>query len=660
MVQASERGGSFDWHDANQRALLSALASVRQALEKHTSRVLGHEVGAPPSLAESSTEPAKREEPSALSTLSTAFRLSPFERGLLLLSAGIELDSRFANVCAAAQGDPRRPYPTFSLALAALPGAHWSALSPSGPLRHWLLLRLEPGELVTTSPLRIDERILHYLAGVSFIDERLRAILENPPLSPELLPSHQCVAEHVVTAWTDLRPASWPLIQLCGQDTAAKRDVAALACARLGLDLRVITAGALPASLTDAELIARLWEREAVLEGRALLVDCNNVELHEPSREAALTGLVQRLNGPVIVASRAPFPNFMRRSLQFEVPKPTAAEQRSLWLSALGGASSNLNGKLDHLVSEFSLSTAAIRAAAAEALQTSEPAHLGDRLWKACRRPASPRFGHLAQHIEPAATWDHLVLPAAQRQILRGISIQVRHRFKVHEDWGFRARGSRGLGLSVLFAGQSGTGKTLAAEILARELGLDLFRIDLSQVVSKYIGETEKNLSRVFDEAEGGGAILFFDEADALFGKRSEVHDSHDRYANIEISYLLQRMEAYRGLAILATNMKNSLDTAFLRRIRFVVDFPFPDAAQRAEIWRRIFPDATPTEGLDLTKLARLSVAGGNIRNIALNAAFLAVEAGEPVRMSHILNATRSEYAKLEKQLTEAEVRGWV
>src|SRR5262249_37427426 len=183
---------------------------------------------------------------------------------------------------------------------------------------------------------------------------------------------------------------------------------------------------------------------------------------------------------------------------------------------------------------------------------------------------------------------------------------------------------------------------------------------DLASVVSKYIGETEKNLRRVFDAAEESGAILLFDEADALFGKRSEVKDSHDRYANIEVSYLLQRMEAYRGLAILTTNMKQALDPAFLRRIRFLVQFPFPDVAQRAEIWRRIFPISTPTDGLDPTKLSRLNVAGGNIRNIALQAAFHAAEVGAPVRMTHLREAAKSEYAKLERPLTEAEIGGWI
>jgi SpoVK/Ycf46/Vps4 family AAA+-type ATPase len=247
-----------------------------------------------------------------------------------------------------------------------------------------------------------------------------------------------------------------------------------------------------------------------------------------------------------------------------------------------------------------------------------------------------------------------------QKRLLSEISAHVRQRLKVYETWGFGPRNTRGLGISALFTGPSGTGKTMAAEVLAKELRLDLFRIDLSQVVSKYIGETEKNLRRVFDAAETGGAILLFDEADALFGKRSEVKDSHDRYANIEISYLLQRMEAYRGLAILTTNMKDALDAAFLRRIRFVVHFPFPGIEQRMEIWRRIFPIDTPTNGLEPRKLSQLNIAGGNIRNIALYAAFLAADADEPVQMTHVLRAARVEYNKLEKSLTDTEIRGWI
>jgi SpoVK/Ycf46/Vps4 family AAA+-type ATPase len=231
---------------------------------------------------------------------------------------------------------------------------------------------------------------------------------------------------------------------------------------------------------------------------------------------------------------------------------------------------------------------------------------------------------------------------------------------QVYEAWGFSGQGRRGLGVSALFAGESGTGKTLAAEVLAAELQLDLYRIDLSSVVSKFIGETEKNLRQVFDAAEDGGVLLLFDEADALFGKRAEVKDSHDRYANIEVGYLLQRMEAYQGLAVLTTNLKSSLDRAFQRRLRFVVNFPFPDASQRAAIWRRIFPVNTPTAELDIERLAQLNVAGGNIRNMALNAAFLAAEGGGPVCMSHLLEAARMEAHKIERPLSTAEIRGWV
>jgi SpoVK/Ycf46/Vps4 family AAA+-type ATPase len=309
------------------------------------------------------------------------------------------------------------------------------------------------------------------------------------------------------------------------------------------------------------------------------------------------------------------------------------------------------------------MSFPAIRSAAAQAISQAASTPETDAAaaaWQTCRARCRTRLDGLAQRLGPAANWGDLVLPEPQMETLRQIAIHVRQRTTVYETWGFAAKSSRGLGIAALFAGPSGTGKTMAAEVLAADLRLDLYRIDLASVVSKYIGETEKNLRRVFDAAEESGSILLFDEADALFGKRSEVKDSHDRYANIEVSYLLQRIEAYRGLAILTTNLKSSLDLAFLRRLRFVIQFPFPDAPQRAEIWRRTFPPSTPLERLDYLKLANLNVPGGNIRNIALNAAFLAAESGQPVRMTHLREAAKSEYAKLERPLTETEIRGWL
>jgi SpoVK/Ycf46/Vps4 family AAA+-type ATPase len=243
------------------------------------------------------------------------------------------------------------------------------------------------------------------------------------------------------------------------------------------------------------------------------------------------------------------------------------------------------------------------------------------------------------------------VLPRAQLASLRAVEDQVRHQATVYAVWGFGARSSRGLGITALFSGPSGTGKTTAAEAMAASLGLDLLHVDLAQVVSKYIGETEKNLDRVFAAAEAGGSILLFDEADAIFGKRSEVRDSHDRYANMEVSYLLQRMEAYRGLAILTTNQKNVIDEAFLRRLRFVVHFPFPDRALRETLWRRAFPHNVVEDALDWTALSRLSLSGGSIRNVALNAAFVAAAEGGKVAISHLLRALSAEGAKVEAPL---------
>jgi SpoVK/Ycf46/Vps4 family AAA+-type ATPase len=249
------------------------------------------------------------------------------------------------------------------------------------------------------------------------------------------------------------------------------------------------------------------------------------------------------------------------------------------------------------------------------------------------------------------------VLPEEAELLLRQIAEQVRQRSRVYDAWGFRHKRHRGLGITALFAGDSGTGKTMAAEVIANDLHLNLYRIDLSAVVNKYIGETEKNLRRLFDAAEDGGAILFFDEADALFGKRSEIKDSHDRYANIEINYLLQRMEDYRGLAILATNMKSALDQAFMRRLRFIVNFPFPGRAERKAIWHKTWPARMPRAGLDYDRLAQLDLAGGSINNIAVNAAFMAAQAGTPVTMSLVLAAARLEFRKLERPIKETDFR---
>lgn len=647
------------WRTSNQRALAAALVRVRVALQRYIAR----SSGALEDGAERAPIPTPAATPSALETLCATFGLSPFERDALMLCAGVDLDATFAALCAEAQNDPQRVAPTFGLALAALPDPHWSAIAPNGRLRRWRLVELGPGSSLTRSPLRISERVLHYLAGVQHLDERLAGLVDPVHTSGDLVPSQRALADQLLAAWSHAPRARLPIIQLCGDDRSGKRAIAEAACAGLGLKLNVMRADVLPTSPGELMALIYTWEREAALSGSALLLDCDALDPSDTAHTALVVRMAEQLNGAMILACRDRQAILERPTLALYVFKPSTDEQRAAWRSALGPAEAKLNGQLDMLVTQFNLDTQSIRAASAEALERAEHmanGDLGRAIWEACRTRGRVRMDDLAQRIEPAAGWDDLVLPEAQRQILRDVAAHVRQRARVYESWGFAGKGARGLGISALFAGSSGTGKTMAAEVLAGTLHLDLYRIDLSAVVSKYIGETEKNLRRIFDTAEEGGAILLFDEADALFGKRSEVKDSHDRYANIEVSYLLQRMEAYRGLAILTTNLKSALDIAFMRRIRFVIQFPFPDAAQRVEIWRRIFPRNTPTEGLDLERLAQLNVAGGNIRNIALNAAFLAADAGEPVRMHHLLRASRAEYAKLEKSLTNAETAGWV
>jgi len=616
----------MNWIEANQHYLMSALNAVRGALEQRVP------VQPPPVAEEISPPPA-------LETLCQLFGLSAFERGVLLLCAANELDSKFAALFAQVNGDPRRDYPTFSLALGALPDPHWSALTPSAPLRRWRLIEILSGQNLASSPLKIDERVLHFLTGVTYLDERLVGIVEPVLTTMELADSQRTVAEEIAATLRNQPPL--PVIQLCGNDTLAKRAVASASCASVGLNLHAMPAQILPADARELETLIRLWEREATLTGSALLIECDDSD-----NRFSATRFMERTAGILFLSTRERRRMHARSSMSFDIKKPTVEEQRALWKDA------GVNGQVEALATQFDLSATSIRTVAA---QSRSPA----ALWDACRAQARPRLDDLAQRIESRADWSELVLPAPQLAMLREIATHVRHRVKVYTAWGFAEKGARGLGISALFAGASGTGKTMAAEVLANELRLDLYRIDLSQVVSKYIGETEKNLGRVFDAAEEGSAILLFDEADALFGKRTEVKDSHDRYANIEVSYLLQRMETYRGLAILTTNMQDALDPAFLRRIRFSVQFPFPDAAERGEIWRRIFPAQTPKDGLDVERLAKLHVAGGNIRNIALNAAFLAANAEEPVRMNHLLRAARAEYAKIEKPLTQAEIGGW-
>jgi hypothetical protein len=633
------------WIEANRRHLIASIGAVRGSLGA---------TAEPAPVAASALAP-----PAALDRLSAAFGLSRFERDLVVLAAGVELDPALRTlVDTSAHGAL-----TLGFAMAALPGAHWSALTPIAPLRRFRLVELDSGASLSQARIRIDERVLHFLVGVPAFDARLSGLIDAVATHglAGVVPSQAALVRRIVGIWSRRRAVeAMPVVQLCGPDGAGKMPVIAGACDELGLALHAIRAIDIPASPSEREAFTRLWEREAMLCASALLIDCDDGESTEALRTVA--AFAERAAGLVAVSAREPMRLRRRLAIRLDVARPTAGEQAELWSELLAGVTGSESGEVATVVSQFSMSAPAIRAAGAEVLERivdGDDGSLAGLVWETCRTQSRPKLDDLAQRIDATASWSDIVLPEEQLEFLRDIVAHVRQRARVYEGWGFASRGSRGLGITALFAGVSGTGKTMAAEVVAGALGLDLYRIDLSQVVSKYIGETEKNLRRIFDSAEEGGAVLLFDEADALFGKRSEIKDSHDRYANLEISYLLQRMEQYRGLAILTTNMRNALDTAFLRRLRFVVEFPFPGTEQRAEIWRRVFPAATPTEALDVRRLAKLNIAGGAIRNIALNAAFLAADETTPVRMRHIAQAARIEFAKLERPLSEADLGAW-
>lgn len=691
-----------NWQEENTRALSAAIGWVRTLLQRHAesdeppevdverdkpgergiwfrrrrkpqvyfesgpagTRLITGGGGGPPLLAPADRpSPAVAIPPAALVTLRERLGLRPFELNILLLCAAMELDTSIAGLCARVQREPERAFPTFALALSLFDEPAWEALSPERPLRYWHLIEINQpgGQPLTTSRLRADEWIVHYLKGLTYLDDRLMPYLT--PLAAvaadiELPPSQADVAGQIIghlrTADHDETP---PAIQLLGPDAASKRLVAGVVCRGLEVQPYRLQLSVLPGAPADLETFARLWRRAALLLPVALYVETDAAE-HQGERAphvATVSRLLSRANAPVIVEAREPWPGLPERSLSVDVAKPTTAEQKAAWETALGpdaGESPAL------LAGQFSLNLGAIREVAADARVAGEsaaPDH--DRLWDGVLARTRPPLETLAERIVSKATWDDIVLPDTETALLHQIADQVAQRNRVYQDWGFERKMSRGFGVNALFAGESGTGKTLAAEVLAKHLRLDLYRIDLSAVVSKYIGETEKNLRRLFDAAEAGGMILFFDEADALFGRRSEVKDSHDRYANIEVNYLLQRMESFGGLAILASNMKSALDAAFLRRLRFVVNFPFPGASERKAIWERVFPPQTPTRDLDFDRLARLNLAGGHIALIALNAAFVAAQAKSEVTMPLIFDAARSEFRKIEQPIHEPDFR---
>jgi len=590
-----------------------------------------------------------------LTTLASSFGLTDEECLVLLLAAAPELDSSFPSFCMALFG--QASVPTFALADQLFAGSATWATVAERPLRHFMLLEVfQPGGTpLLQSEVHASEWVVERLRGGAWLDDRLDSSSQEIP-TPErdrLAPSHQPIVDGIANVLR-ARSIEAPLAQLCGPAGGDKRSVAAAAAA----DTRAfrIRPDALSLGPGELDVLARLWEREDRVEPLVLFLDADDIDDQpEQSIAANVRRFVDRCAVPIVMSCREPWRSLDRSGLMFDLRRPTPGEQEAAWRRLLPAGTA---GFATELAGQYDLDLDEIQRLATECgLPTTDGEaadDLADRLWAACRSHKRPQLEGLAQRIEVSATLDDLVLPTPERELIDQLIAQVRNRPRVYHDWAISARVQRGLGITAVFAGESGTGKTLAAEALASSLRLDLYRIDLSAVVDKYVGETEKNLRRLFDGGEDGGVLLFFDEADALFGKRTEVKESHDRYANIEINYLLQRIETYRGLVVLATNAKASMDPAFLRRLRFVVTFPFPGARERHRIWELTIPPARRGADLELDRLANLSLTGGHIRNIGLNALFLAAAAGEDaVSMAHATQAAATEFRKIGRPWNE-------
>ncbi len=614
-----------------------------------------------------------------LGRLQRWFELTPFELDLLLLAAAPELDLRYETLFAYVQNDVTRKHPTIDLALKLFAEslssrlAHYATFRAGNPLIRYALLTLwdeSGGASDLARTLKLDRRVVEFLLGNDALDDRLlpfvapvdpAQVTRNPDLPVDLLNQLRGSADQIMGG----QPAL--LIGARGMGKLA-------AAADLGALLRVDLRHALAPERSFASVIPILW-REAILSGAGLYFDHAEALAgdHERALAArlALASYVGTPGIPVFFGSAEPLtPEEIGIDLpvaRFEFPLPDLAARRNLWTAALSRRAENLAADVDAavLANKFTLTPRqierAIAAAERQAALRGSTVSNADDLHSAARAQSSQDLSRLAQKVEPFYRWEDLVLPAKVIQQLQEICAAVKYRHVVYRDWGFERKLALGRGLNVLFSGASGTGKTMSAQVIARDLQLDLYKIDLSAVVSKYIGETEKNLSRIFAAAQTSGAILFFDEADALFGKRSEVKDAHDRYANVETAYLLQKMEEYEGIVMLATNLSQNLDDAFARRMQHAVEFPFPDADYRERIWRAAFPPDVPmADDVNLKFIARqFELAGGNIRNVALAASFLAAQNGGVVTMPYLVRAVAREYQKIGKLPSQADFRNY-
>jgi ATPase family associated with various cellular activities (AAA) len=654
------------WQEASYRYLESEIAKIQDFLREMYGKDDSPSAPSPANLTEA---PEVDQSILALDHLCASFELSKEERILLILCAGWELKKTLSGLYCEFLEKPVPSFPTLDLIQKLIPALDDRLLSPEGPLHLYSLL--EPGSTedgLRDNPLKLKRWVLYFLMGYpSYQDPYLPATLNPKSLSASAHPlpaSYNLLLEAIQQQWDATDAPS--LTQLCGPDPKAHQFIAAEIAKRYGHQLVHLNAANLPTDPNIRRYWLTQWKSRAVLDSQALLIEFNAQTAQHPALLETLSQIDADKTVPLFLSLGDRLQQYSD-SLSLDVPELTLTEQKQQWAYHLGTYAPQLNGHIGKIVAQFNVTLHNVQTVSKRAIVQIEkprpdgtsPKPLPELVWQICRTEARSRLEGLVERIEPKTTWDDLILPPEAQMILKEIIATGSDRAEVYDEWGMGGGTDRGMGIISLFYGPSGTGKTTAAEIIASELHLDLYLINLSQVSSKYIGETEKNLEQVFGSAQQSGAVLLFDEADSLVGKRGEVKDARDQYANQTVSYLLQAMERYSGLAILTTNLPNAIDPAFDRRIHYKIRFEYPTQEQRVMIWAKNFPATAPTLDLSYPRLAKAILSGAMIRKAAINAGFIAKRQGEPIQMKHVHQAILTQCIGQGRSLTDDETRGW-
>ena len=661
------------WQQRNYEALATEINELKAQLRTNipAAQASTESGDRPPFTREPPLITAQKQHSVMLNKLCSVFALSRFERQLLLLCLAMELDTEVPGLCLAIG---QQAFPSMALALSCFNG-EYASMAPEAPLSYFALIQSTEDK---PSPMHrrifISEWALLYLTGSPSMDPSLTTSLHAVTLAEPRLASHCQAAEKLQKLRSDTRVHGNPdsrasAIQLVAATEEDQRQVAALLAHQEGCVIYEFNLYHLPLRAEEQKQYIQRLQRELIARQCLLLIDCRRLvaaseaEVDIQLLRHALASFIRDVPNACLLFATQQI-HLPRTSIHWlQLPALSAQEQQQLWLHCLPESdATEMQTTLSELTAQYSLTAPQVRSIASRvALERVEDnSNLRENLWQQSREQSRQHLHGLAHIIAPAAlSWDDLILPEKEKQTLKSIVSHATLRQQVYHQWGFAKRLSYGLGMCALFAGTSGTGKTMSARIIASLLKVDLYQVDLSSVVDKYIGETEKKLDKIFKAAETSGAVLLFDEADALFGKRTKVQEAKDRYANMGVSFLLQRMEAYGGLSILTSNLRSAMDAAFTRRLRFIVQFPFPSEKERQMVWKRNLPEQAPTDNIDFTKLARLSLAGGAIRNIILQAAFMAAEGQQSISMHYLREAAQQEYMKSEKTLDDSLVRDW-